>query len=184
MIGPSRRLLAILALIFFGLLGLVMIQSAQPAPLPTPDRTVTRLFPELTVLDIAAVRLRDPNSNASFIISRAADGTWTAPDHSGELDAATATNIARTIVLMPVERRLPLSAGANLRDYGFRPYGRLSIEVLRGDGGSHAIAVGGLVPSNLAYYALVDDEPDIALITRGAIDYLITLVRDQPVNRQ
>ncbi len=186
----SRRTLIILLAAFAALAGIALLQSrpptledlrAQATAQGTP--VFTRVFPDLAVLDIQAIRLRDPNSDLEFVISRDRDGQWTAPNAAAEerLDTDTASNIARTVVLLHYQRTLPLDSRTRLADYGFAPNGIFFIEVLMPDGAGHVVAVGTLSGSRTVYYALVDDRQEIYLLERAPVDYLITQLAHPPL---
>lgn len=187
----NRRGLVVLLVIFMGLVGVYLLQQSQIdqavdtalAPTPTIDIQDFLLFPETSVVDIVAVTLREPNTNATFTIVRAADGTWTAPDETGTLDADAATLVARTIVLTPFERviEVPDDASADYSQYGFRPNGELFIQFLLTDETAHVVAVGGLTGDRAFYYALVDERPGVYLVPRGPIDFLIQTLINPPV---
>lgn len=181
--NSGRRTLVLFALIFAALLGLTLLQNRQQAeqPTPTPEVTFFRVFPDIAVLDIQAIRLRNPAGDESFTINRADDGTWTAPDRAGTLDANAAGSIARTMVLLPYTRTLPLEADAPLETYGFQPTPVLMVEFILVNGEVHAVAVGFRTPSQTGYYAIVDDRPDLYVLERAAVDYLISILRQPPV---
>jgi hypothetical protein len=175
----GRRTLLLLAAVFAVLLVISLIQGAEatkPQRLP-----FERVYPDLTDSVVQAVRLRDPNTNATFTISRTLDGTWLSTDHEGTLDQVAATNIAKTIALLPYDRTLQIEQDADLRDFGFNPNGRLAVEAVLTSGETHGVLVGTLAPSNAVYYALVDARPEIYLLHRAAIDFLITQLRTPPV---
>lgn len=189
----NRRMLFVLLLVFVALAAVAMLQSRTPAApsLAALRATATaqgtpvysRVFPDVAVLDIQAIRLRDPNSDVEFLISRSADGQWTAPDAAAEerLDTDAASNIARTVVLLYYERTLPLADSANLAEYGFNPNGNLFVEVLLKNGEGHAVAIGALSGSRTVYYALVDDRQEIYLLERAPVDYLATQLAHPPL---
>ncbi|MBI5669161.1 MAG: hypothetical protein HZC41_14245 [Chloroflexi bacterium] len=189
----NRRVLLVLLLLFLALAAVAVLQTRpQPAPsLASLRATVTaqgtpvysRVFPDMAVLDIQAIRLRDPNSDIEFLISRGADGQWTAPDATADerLDTDTASIIARTVVLLYYERTLPLTDSTNLREYGFNPNGNLFIEVLLRNGEGHAVAIGTLSGSRTVYYALVDDRQELYLLERAPVDYLAMQLAHPPL---
>lgn len=176
----NRRTLLILGLVFGVLLAVTLVQNqlANQAA-PTQDFQLLRIFPEMAVLDIQAIQLRTPDGNRSFTISRAEDGTWTAPGAEGTLNAEAASNIARSIVLMPYQRTV--QASGNLTEYGFQNGGILFIQALLANGEEHIVAVGGLTATGDTYYTLVDERPEVYLVERGAIDYLINYLLTPPV---
>lgn len=181
----KRRTLLFFLLGFIALAVLALVQRQQTPPLETmlldqmPD--LRRVYPDLAVLDIQAIRLRDPNSDREFTLSRAANGTWVVPDSDVSIAANAASNIARTVVLLHYERTQPLEADTNLAEYGFRPNGRLFIEVLLRNDEGHIVAIGDLSGSRRVYYALVDDRPEIYLLERSPVDFLITQLTNPPL---
>lgn len=136
------------------------------------------LLPGLLRSDIQAVRIEVPGGNQSFTVARGDDGTWTAPGYAGEFDPAQGEAIAATIPLLPYYRRLEGAADGNLATYGFTPLGTLLVQVVLRDGTQYAIAVGSLTPAGDTYYAVIDQQPDVYVVERRAIDYLFVLMRD------
>lgn len=184
--GMNRRNLFILLTVFIGLMVLAAFQAQQRIALTTsvegsPTGSFLGRDLNLTVLDIQAVRLRDPNTEASFVISRDTAGNWTAPLNEGSLDQDAASSIARTVVLAGYQQTLPITGTTDLTQYGFQPNGIFSVDVLRINNEGHVIAIGSLVPAGTAYYALIDDQPDIFFIERGAVEYLIAYLVQPPL---
>ncbi len=205
----NLRTLLIFAMIFVVLALLLFLQSKQapslivatptpildqvstayhstqvPSPLvavPTPGQNVGQLLPDVTLDDIQAVQLNSPETGKSFTISRAADGSWTAPNNPGKLSQIASNDIARTMVLLPFSQTLTLKSGDDKSTYGFTPKGVLEIDVILTNGVSHAVEIGYRTPTQDGYYALVDDRPDLYLMERPAIDYLISTLKSPPV---
>jgi hypothetical protein len=182
----NRRILLILGVVFIALVIITFAQqqAATVIPIPTDARYTSFIGLDLnmTVLDIQAIRLRDPQSDTSFVISRDASGNWTAPDSEGSLDTTTASNIAKTVVAMPYKQAVNLETNPDLAQYGFQPNGSLLVDVvLKNSSDGHVIAVGGLSPTGLEYYVLVDDKPQVFLIERGAVDYLKSQLTKPPL---
>lgn len=136
----------------------------------------------MTFEDIAAIRLRDPQSKKTFALSRDSSGNWTAPDNAGKLDTTAATNIAKTVVLLPYESTVEVKPDTSLADFGFQPDGIFAIEIILRTNLSHAILIGDLNPSGVSYYGLVDDKKVIYVIERRAIDYLLIQLKNPPVS--
>jgi hypothetical protein len=187
----NRRTLLIFILIFVGLAIVTVVIQNPPAnpstpPLPAQEQlsaVYERLvFPDIALVDIQAVRLQNPSGEINFTINRTTDGSWTAPDLAGTLDIDSANNIARTIVLLPALRTLPITDDTDLRQYGFDPVGFMFINVLMVDGSAHSVAVGAINLAETAYYALVDERDELYVIERAAVDFLITQLRSPPVN--
>ncbi len=179
----NRRFVMVLGGVFALLTIIALLQSRQAA-LPA-EETVSLSFIgrelNMTVNDIQAIRLRDLQTNQVFIISRDSNENWIAPESEGSLDAEAASNIAKTMVLMPYERTIAVDNSTNLSQYGFSTGGTLAAEILLKNNSSHAIAVGGLTPTGLQYYTLIDELPRLFFIERGAIDYLLALVAKPPL---
>jgi hypothetical protein len=175
----SRRTLVALLLIFAVLLVAGLVVSTQRANAPTTEPyPFPRVFPDLTQPEIVGVRLSDPQRGDSFSMVRDEAGRWYTP--AGVRLTDDAELIARTLALLPYDRTLPLETEDDLADYGFTPEGLLRVEMILADGSSHAIAVGGLAPTNLVYYAVIDDLREVTLLLRPAIDYLMTELRNPP----
>ncbi len=174
----ERRQLLILLLIFAALLIAGLVITTRSANQPPPTYPFLRVFPELNESDIVAVRLRDPNTDQAFTMTRTENGAWVTPEgvpinENGRL-------IARTLALLPYDRILTVLPNADMAEYGFAPEGTLRTEIILADGSIHGIAVGGITTTNLYYYALVDDQPEVYVILRPAVEYLITQLRNPP----
>jgi hypothetical protein len=57
----------------------------------------------------------------------------------------------------------------------------ISVEFVQVDGTSHALAIGFRTPSETGYYALVDNRPEIYILERAPVDFLISVLRSPPV---
>jgi hypothetical protein len=190
---PRRRLFVLLG-IFILLLAAAFLQSResaqrQPTPPPlTADSTTTptlppllRVFPEMTVLDIQAIRIEDPNSDDAITLFRDSSDNWTSPDFEGQLDTA-ASDIARTIVLLPYSRSINITSRTMLSDYGFEPNGQLFISLVMKNGEGHVLAVGALSETAPVYYALLDDRDEIFEVERGPVEFLRNFLLSPPLN--
>jgi hypothetical protein len=181
----NRRIVLILGVVFIALAVITYLQN-RPAPItPAPEDQFESFVGRdlnMTVLDIQAIRLRDPKANQSFVISRDATGNWIAPESEGSLDKDTASNIAKTVVLMPYKQTVALTDDTNLTQFGFQPDGTLLVDVvLSKSNNGHVIAAGGLSPDGMEYYVLIDDIQQVFLIQRGPIDYLKSLLSKPPL---
>ena len=136
----------------------------------------------MAVLDIQAIRLENPLTGATFTISRASDGTWTAPESDQTLDTDVATMIAQTIVLLPYEGIVTLTEDSDLDTYGFQSQPRLFVQVLMSNGDAHIVAIGEVTPSQAAFYALVDERNEVYLLDGRAVAYLLTTLESPPVS--
>lgn len=136
----------------------------------------------VTIDDLAAIRLRDPETTQTFAISRDSSGSWSAPDSNGTLNTVMAENIAKTVVLLPYERTIEVTADTVLSDFGFIPDGIFSIEILLRDNQTHAVVIGGFTPSLESYYGLVDGKEEIYIFERRAIDFLLIQLKTPPLS--
>jgi len=182
----NRRTLFIMGVVFATLAIITVLQNQQISQVvltPTAIATGTfqRVFPEMAVLDIQAIRLEAPQAGLDFTITRAEDGTWIAPESIQTLDEEVATALARTMVLLPYEQSMPLTEGLDLATYGFLPSPRLFIEMLLSNGDTHFVAVGSPTPSQAAFYALVDERDTIYLLEPHAIAFLVTMLESPPL---
>ncbi len=189
----NRRSTFILFAIFVFLTGIVLLQpdvgkifTRNNTPTAEPTSPFTRVYPDLAVLEIRAIQLQSPITSESFTMGRAADGSWIAPDLDAPLDQEQASNIARTIVLLPYTYTTPLPEDGNLEQFGFRPYGAFLILVSLNDGSEHAVAIGDPLQAGPEFYACVDDScaddtPEIYIVQRGPVDYLVDFMQTPPL---
>ncbi len=182
------RTLIILVVIFIGLLIALYLQANPPSgasATPTPNiLAFERIFPDLEVLDIVAIQLRDPSTQEDFTIARRIeDSQWTAPAYPDDvLDVEAATLIARTLVLMPYRRSFEITEDTDLTQFGFDPDADFYIQFIMVDGEQHSIAIGEPTFDGPTFYTLVDDRPIIYLIERAPIDFLLGYFINPPVN--
>ena len=176
----GRRTLVVLAVVFLGLLLVLFVQNiAPPRPpgTPSPGDVYQRVYPQIAnAADVKAVQLQDPTSGKTFAVAQQADGSWREAAGAA-LKPDAGARIATTIALLPYQRVLPTLNDQALETYGFKPKGTLLIQVLLKNGQGHAVAVGGLAPSQTSYYAIVDNLPGIYVLERGPVDFL-NFVRD------
>lgn len=192
----NRILLLGLLAVFIVLAVLTALTGQRPTGTPeaiataeadsTPEATLEagdllRIFPDLRVLDIQAIRLQDLDSGAELTLVRTDDGAWTAPDLEGELDETAASNIARTLVLLPYGRSINILPDTEFETYDLAPTPHLMFQILKADGESHVIAIGGLIESGAAYYTLVDERDEIFQTERGAVDFLKNQIGTPPI---
>lgn len=180
------RSLLILLGIFVILIIAVMLQSQPQQITINPAATLNQFLQigrelNFAINDILAVRLRNPGQAQEFVLSRDSSGNWTAPQSQGVLDQEAVSNILKTVVLLPYQNTAPIDASTDLRQYGFTPQGQLAVEILLQNGQTHAIQVGGLSPSGAVYYALADDIPQIYLLERSPVAYLIDKLNHPPL---
>lgn len=193
----AGSLLALL-LAFVAMAALLLAQGGEPTPTlptfataqPTPEGA-GRLFEDVTASDIQALELLDPYSGQSFFMLRDGSGAWIAPDLGRGLDQAQAESIARTVALMPVQRRFQPSSDANYDQYGIRPNEGLSLLVVifqTSDEQAHAIIIGD--PAEAAdaavppFYAVVnvdEERPPVYLLDGSAVSYLAQMLSSPPL---
>lgn len=200
--GRGLGTLLIFGVIVIALIALTLLQSRQIAETPPPTliQSLNTVF-NFPVLDIVAIRLRNPETDNAVVFRRdTTDGTWIteradAPivESTAEATAAvestpeatfsltpTATTeppdptlIARTIVLLPYTRTLEAPEDGNLSIYGFLPEGLFSVEIILIDGTSHGVVIGDISATRESYYAVVDERPEIYILERAPVDFLI-----------
>lgn len=189
----NRRTAPILFVVFLALVGLLVMQNNQiteeaqrpPTPTPTPESaggTLLRIFPELRVVDLQAIRIEDPNTGENVSISRDSEGVWQSLDPAQTLERTDASSIARTIILLPYNKSVNILNETKFADYGLDDSPYLLLQFVLVDGSGHGIIVGDLTPSGEAYYSLVDDRDEIYEIERGPIEFLLDFVLLPPVN--
>ncbi|GAB4508576.1 MAG: hypothetical protein OHK0046_01410 [Anaerolineae bacterium] len=187
-LDASFRTLIILAVLFLGLLVVVLLQGNESADSLTPTveaiRGFERVFPELEVLDIDAIQLLDPSTSQEFTIARRnEDGIWTAPAFPNQtLDAEAATLIARTIALLPYRRSFTIEEDTDYTQYGLAPEPDFLIQFITSDGQGHSVALGEPTFESPTFYGLVDDRLEIYLIERAPIDFLLRYFVEPPVS--
>ncbi len=174
----------LLAVIFFAMLIVTALRSGSINPNEQQAQNeypFARVFTTFNEDDILALRLYDPANQTGFAILRTQAGDWSAPDHEGQLDQRSAALLARTVALLPFDRVLAPPSRDELPNYGFAPTGILLIQVVLMDGREHAVAVGARNPDATSYYGLVDSRPELYLLGRPPIDYLIQQMRTPPI---
>ena len=179
----NNRGLIILIVIFIGLFVAVFLQNRQieQSAQATPEPPMARVFPDLAVLDIQAIQIRDIRTEETFTIARDTNGQWIAPSIDGELRERAGTGIAQTIVLLPFTRTIEITDEINLADFGFDPFGYLLIQVLLSNGEEHVISIGNPLQQEPEFYILVDDTPVLYTAFRQPYDYLASLLDDPPI---
>lgn len=175
-----------LALVFVLLMGVFILQeralredARRPQPTPTP--ILQRVFPDLAVIDIDAIRLLDPTNDNSFTIARGSNDEWVAVGMEGVLDQEAATLIARTMVLLPYRESFAIDDDTDLTQFGFRPTGDFILLVITSAGVEHSVAIGDPTMNSPNFYGAVDDRNEIYLIERPAIDFLVDHFLNPPV---
>ncbi len=189
----NSRTVSFLGVVFAGLVIFAVLSGDETAPTPLPTPTITpvasavpagtllRVFPELRVLDIQAVRLDDLTNGRTLTLTRDADGDWMLPDIAADIDEEQARNIARTLVLFPYARSINIVPETEFSQYGLTESPQMMLQILKSDGTSHTVAVGNLVNSERAYYVLVDERDEIFQVERGPIDFLRNFVLSPPI---
>ena len=176
-----------LGAIFFILLGVFFLQERalqedMRSPTAQPTAILSRIFPEMAVINIDAIRLQDPINDEYMTIARDANDVWVFADGRDEaLDQEAATLIARTMVLLPYRDSFTIEDDDNLEQYGFRPTGDFIILILMNDGTEHSVAIGEPTLSSPTFYGVVDDRNEVYLIERPAIDFLVNNFIDPPI---
>jgi hypothetical protein len=171
-------------IIFAALLAVAFVVTTRQ-PEPTIESAVQeaidlfdRVFPDVSASNISAIQLSDPNSDVTFNMTRSGNSGWVTDE--GVLLDENGTLIARTMELLPYLRILPVAPEADMAEYGFAPNGLMRMFIVMNDRTEHALAIGRLTDAGDAYYALVDNQPNIYVLLRNPVDYLITQLRNPP----
>lgn len=145
-----------------------------------PTAFLLRVYPEMTVLDIRAIRLEDPVSAQTLSLAKDESGNWESFEYTDPIDQNLATTIARSVVLLPYTRTIELSDNSDLAQYGFNnPQLLISVQMMNGEG--HAVVIGDALQTGPEFYALIDDREQLYVIQRSPIDYLVTFFADPPI---
>lgn len=181
------RTLLILAIAFVALVGVLFLQekalneNAPPTVPPQPTPILERVFPELELSRITAIRMIVPDTGRELIIARNEGGEWVAPALDGTFDQEAAVLIGRTMVLLPYRRSFDIDETTNLAQYGFDPNGGIWLQLFTIDEEEHTVAIGDPSFDSPTFYALVDDRPTLYLIERPPIDFLLQYFVNPPV---
>lgn len=187
----NRRFLVILLMIFLLLAAALALQenssrNVQPTPQSTPQ--LRRIFPDLAVLDIIALRVQDRITGETFTIARDIDGTWLAQSVDQEttqpLEENAGTNLVRSFVLLGHVQTIELTEERALAEFGFRSDAQMYITAITADNIQHAVAVGDPLQTGPYYYVIIDDRPEIYVVDRAAIDYLAAVLDTPPLATQ
>lgn len=182
--------LLLLIVIFVGLLGIVFFQNSQierdslPQPTVIPTGFLQRIFPDLEVRNIAAIRLLNPVNGDEFVLARRAeDGLWTAPAYPDRaLDTEMASFIAQTIALLPYRQSFDIDEDTDLSQFGLRSTGDFLIQFTTLEGEAHAVIIGEPTFESPTFYSIVDDRPEIYILERAPIDFLIDNFIEPPLD--
>ncbi|GAB4334007.1 MAG: hypothetical protein Kow00117_17660 [Phototrophicales bacterium] len=186
----------ILSLIILSLIALVLAvllatqETSDPPqslilPTNTPAPESILVFPELDADFIQAVRLEDPNSGKTLTIARSSEGDWQFLDRDDAPNQEIANQIALTLENMPYYASF-LPEG-DLTQYGFLPTGSLMfIQFVLFNGTQHFIIVGDPVSEEAdtapgqtnTFYAIIDERPEVYLVSRPAIAFLIVQLQN------
>ena len=162
------------------------MRSFTPPPATAdapPSGSLLRVFPELAVLDMEAIRLEDIATRQNLTLVRDEQGNWTIPGSTDVVDGTeAASGIARTLAIFPYSRSLNILTDTDFDAYGFSPNGELLFQIIKTDGSSHIIAIGNLTEDEQAYHTLVDDRDEIFQVERGPIDFLRSFIFSPPIN--
>jgi hypothetical protein len=174
-----RPIIPILLIAFIALAAILWTQNQRllNAPTPTPIGTLFRVFPDLEVLDIGAIQIRNPFNRLSLTLQRDDAGIWTRTD-GALLSESMGSDLARTMVLLPYTRTFDPPTGDELTAYGLSPEPLLLIQMVLRDGTTHVIAVGDAAATGEGHYALIDERAEVYFLLSEAVAFLITQLRD------
>jgi len=174
-------------LVILGLLIAVALWQARPqtivASTPIVDpRLAQTVFRGFTPDQIQALRIDDPTSDRDLILERDGESGWrlAGVENPDALDPVVADNIARTIAFIPYSERLPAINSDQYVHFGLTSETFwLQIQVILVTMETRSIVIGNLVPgTENGYYALVDEEDDVYILDRGAVEFLALHLRE------
>ena len=128
----NYRTLMVLVIIFAVLTTLLALKGdpevvsfAPPitATQPATNGSLLRVFPDLAVLEMQAIRLEDIATGQNLTMIRDEQSNWIIPNSSKVLDSNTASSIARTLAIFPYARSVNILSDTDFKDYGFAPNG-------------------------------------------------------------
>ena len=183
----NRKSLIFLLTVFLGLVVILIVQQVtnnsdnssqfnNQTALQFNSADNQAIYPDLSVEDIAAIRLEDPILRSRVTLQRNEDDTWSIQGDSRPIDQAYAESIAQTISLLPYSYVIDGIEPSEYPDYGLSQRDALLfVQVILRDGTGHIIAIGNQTSTRDGYYALVDDNPQLYIIDRDPdpIAYLI-----------
>lgn len=187
----GRQMLMGLGLVFALLIVALIVQQSSSSggdegAQAEPTAQLQRVFDDLAVLDILALRIEDPITRQNFTIFRQEDGTWAAQGAAeGQprtLQEGAGTLLARSVVLMSYIQTVSPPED-DLAAFGFRGGAQLSIYLVTTTG-EHAFAVGDALQTGPHFYVLVDDRPEIYVVDRAAIDTLAAALMNPPISAE
>lgn len=156
---------------------------AEPAATTAPDSIL--VFPDLDADFIQAIRLEDPNTGKTLTIARATEGDWQFLDRDFAPDQTVADQIALTLENLPYyDSFLP---EGDLTQYGFLPTGSLMfVQFVLFNGTEHFVIIGNPVSEEAdtapgqtnTFYTIVDERPEVYLVSRPAISFLIVQLQN------
>ncbi|GEM_PF-3287089 len=174
----------LLAVVFLGMLALAIYQ-AQPraitsnAPVSTADSRITnRVFTSFEAYEVVAVRLDDTKSNVDLILTFNTEG-WQIAGITEPINQEAAANIAATLALIPYVSQFGNVATSDYERFGLTTEGIwMQAQVILGSEEVHVIAIGNRTPNGDGWYALVDDNAQVYILNKGAVDYLAIYLQE------
>jgi hypothetical protein len=158
--------------------------TATPAPV---------IFSDLTGGEITAIQLIDPHSRMRLTLEYGNEGWYALEYPDRTVNQQEIAYILTTIANLPYQRTFSIDTNTSLEQYGFFANGQYLFGIqfitidATGQVSTHVIAIGN--PSsdhktptpNQSFYALVDDVPQMYLVSAPAIYYLIGKMTDPPL---
>lgn len=174
-----KRSTLVVLVIFLGLVGLLLYlnqnEPAEEESDATPTAPVEFLFSDSdglpTSIDIKS------DSGGQVVISRNEAGVWVLEQPiETEADQSSAEAAASQLTALRIESKPevdPEAAGLN------RPSYMLTVEMTSGS--KKSVRIGDLTPTEIGYYASVDDSDEVLIINRTGLDALLTLIENPPI---
>jgi len=169
----QKRLTLLFVLVFAALALLVFWPSAGEAlpATPPPGAVAVEYVYDWPPEDVLGLVLDVRGLPALEL--RQQVGTWFSPSAQVLVDQTAAEGLVRTLAELPSLGKLEDVTPERYAEFGLsRQDLQMLIQIVRLDGTPHALVIGNRTTDDRAYYALVDDRPEVYLVLRGAVEYL------------
>lgn len=161
--------------------------SNPPISLPTPTPGVDisqagALFNDFSDARILRLSVEDTQSQQTYVQTRLSDGTWDIAPESSAFRAGA--NLDQTLARVAVQE---LGFISSLDVVDGADYSRLGLEVPRyrftaerDDGFVYEVRVGDLDPTGTRYYALVNEDTTVVILSKKDVEDLTVLLETPP----
>ena len=173
----------ILLMIFLVLATIVYLQdqrSSDDSQAPIAAPAFSRVFPDLSVLDILAIQMSFPETDLIVTFARETSGQWIWLEEDQPISNDVGTSVARTVVLLPYTRTIPPPSDGDMTQYGFGETPQFLISVVTASNGELSVGIGDPLQTGPGFYGIVNDREQLYVLQRSPIDFLVSLVLEPP----